>query len=55
MKQKTEEAGFRNLLGEKSKQSKIMDIEYKSLKIQDYLLDGNKNIELSKLIFKARG
>ena len=55
MKQKTEEAGFRNLLGEKSKQSKIIDIEYKSLKIQDYLLDGNKNIELSKLIFKARG
>ena len=32
-----------------------MDIESKSLKIQDYLLDGNKNIELSKLIFKARG
>ena len=55
VKQKTEEAGFRYLLGEKSKQSKIMDIEYKSLKIQDYLLDGNKNIELSKLIFKARG
>ena len=55
MKQKTEEAGFRYLLGEKSKQSKIIDIEYKSLKIQDYLLDGNKNIELSKLIFKARG
>ena len=32
-----------------------MDIEYKSLKIQDYLLDGNKNIELNKLIFKTRG
>ena len=26
-----------------------MDIEYKSLKVQDYLLDVNKNIELSKL------
>ena len=32
-----------------------MDIKYQSLKIQEYLLEGNKNIELIKFIFKARG
>ena len=30
-------------------------MNYEKLEIQEYLLDGNKNTKLSKLIFKARG
>ena len=54
MKQKVADAGFKYLITEKNKQSKIMDIKYNNLKIQEYLLDGNRNTELSKLIFKGR-
>ena len=32
-----------------------MDISYTKLEIQEYLAEGNKNTELSKVIFKARG
>ena len=54
VKQKVADAGFKYLMTEKNKQSKIMDIKYNNLKIQEYLLDGNRNTELSKLIFKGR-
>ena len=54
VKVKTCEAGFRYLINLKNKQSKIMNIQYSDLNIQEYLLEGNKNNELAKVIFKAR-
>ena len=38
----------------KEKQSKMANLKYESMEIQNYLVDGNKNTKLSKLIFKAR-
>ena len=37
------------------KQTKIEQVEYENLEIQEYLLEGNKNTELSQIIFKTRG
>ena len=37
------------------KQEKIKNIEYKELKMQDYLAQGDRNISISKIIYKARG
>jgi hypothetical protein len=54
VKMKTSEAGFRYLINLKNKQSKISNIQHSDLIIQEYLLDGNKNNELAKVIFKAR-
>ena len=42
------------LMEMKEKQSKMVNLKYDSLEIQDYLVDGNKNTELAKLIFKDR-
>jgi hypothetical protein len=55
VKSKTHEAAFSYLLKEKNKQTKISHIQYSDLRIQEYLLEGNKNTEISKLIYKARG
>ena len=55
VKHKTEVAGFNYLIKEKNKQSKIANLKYSSLKMQEYLLEGNKNTYISRLIFKARG
>ena len=55
VKQKTEEAGLKYLITEKNKQSKIAHLEYFKLEMQEYLLSGNRNTKLSKLIFQARG
>ena len=55
VKQKTEEAGFAYLIGEKNKQKKISHLKYVKLEMQEYLLEGNRNTRISKLIFKARG
>ena len=55
VKSKTHKAAFSYLLKEKNKQSKISLIQYSDLQIQEYLLEGNKNTEMSKLIYKARG
>ena len=55
VKQKTEVAGFNYLIKEKNKQSKIANLEYSSLKMQECLLEGNTNTYISRLIFKARG
>ena len=42
------------LLSEKEKETKISNIEYKNLDIQEYLSSGACNVKLAKLIFKAR-
>jgi hypothetical protein len=34
---------------------KISNMKYDRLEMQEYLLEGNRNTKLSKLIFKARG
>lgn len=54
VKEKTHEAGFNYLLKEKNKQNKISEIQYSDLEIQEYLLEGNRNTKMSKVIFKAR-
>jgi hypothetical protein len=58
VKEKVIQAGLKYLLEKKNepgKQTKIAHLQYEKLKMQEYLLDGNKNTEISKLIFKARG
>ena len=58
MQKKITEAGFKYLIKkkcEKGRQRKIGQLEYTKLSIQEYLLCGNKDTEISKLIFKARG
>ena len=58
VKQKTVEAAFKYLMEQKNKpgkNTKIKNIEYKALCIQEYLLEGNMNTELSKIIYKMRG
>ena len=58
VKEKTVEAAFKYLIEEKNtpgKQTKIKHLQYRSLEIQEYLVEGNKNTEISKVIFKARG
>ena len=35
--------------------AELGNIKYEELKIQDYLADGDRNISVSKIIFKARG
>ena len=55
VKKQTEEAAFKHLIELKNKpgkHTKMVDLNYI---IQEYLLDGNRNTEISKLIFKARG
>ena len=54
VKNKTEKAAFLYLQGEKQKQTKIANLEYKKLEIQEYFIDGNCNIKVAKIIFKAR-
>ena len=36
-------------------QEKIKNIVYKDLKMQDYLFEGDRNLLVSKAIYKARG
>ena len=54
VKLKTKEAAFKFLTEEKLKQSKISHGNYDELRIQEYLLEGNKNTEVSRFVFKAR-
>ena len=54
VKEKTTNAAFQYLIKEKNKQSKISHINYSKLEIQEYLLEGNKNIKIAQLIFKSR-
>ena len=39
---------------EKSKQSKVLGIQFEKLVMQENLLNGDRNSKVSKLIFKAR-
>ena len=55
LKEKSRLAGFEYLKSEKSKQTKIMNIPYDRLEMQEYLLNGDRNVKISRLIFKARG
>ena len=55
VKEKTTEAGFKYLLEEKAKQSKILNLQYIKLEMQEYLCEENRNKEVAKVIFKARG
>ena len=54
VKEKTAAAAFKYLMEIKNKQTKISHIKYDDLEIQEYLVDGNRNTEISKFIFKAR-
>ena len=58
VKTQTKEAAFKHLMELKNKpgkHTKMVNLNYSELCIQEYLLDGNSNTEISKLIFKARG
>ena len=52
--EKTTEAGFK-YLEEKAKQSKILNLQYSKLEMQEYLCEENRNKEVAKVIYKARG
>jgi hypothetical protein len=52
LKEKTNMAAFKYLTSEQSKQSKICNIVYSKLDIQEYLLNGDRNVNVSKCIFK---
>jgi hypothetical protein len=54
LKEKAKLAAFKYLMQEKSKQSKILDIDYAKLEIQEYLLRGDRSVSVPKFIFKAR-
>ena len=43
------------LNNQKMKQEKIKQIEYNELKMQNYLVESDRNISVSKVIYKARG
>lgn len=55
LKEKAKVAAFNYLTAQKVKQNKIEDISYSKLEMQTYLLDGDRDTRLAKLIFKARG
>ena len=55
LKEKVKNAAFTYLIKEKGKQSKILEIKYEKLEIQEYLLRGDRDINVSKCIFEARG
>ena len=54
LKEKTTLAAFKYLKSEQSKQTKICDIVYSKLGIQEYLINGDRNVNVAKCIFKAR-
>ena len=54
VKQKVTDAAFEYLQEEKNKQTKISNLIYDKLELKEYLRDGNKNNDLSKVIFRAR-
>ena len=53
LNEKISEAGFKYLI-EKISSQNISHIKYKKLEMQDYLLDGNKNVKVAQFISKAR-
>ena len=55
LKAKTNSAAFSYLEEQKNKQKKIKAIIYSKLEMQEYLVDGDRNNNISKVIYKARG
>ena len=55
LKEKIKYEAFIFLKSQQMKQEKIKDIVYKEFKMQDYLAEGDRNVVISKMIFKARG
>ena len=55
LKEKTRNEAFMYLKNQQTKQEKIKNIDYNELKMQDYLADGDRKTEVSKVIYKARG
>ena len=54
-KEKMKIAAFEYLKTQQNKQDKIKNIEYEKFEMQDYLPEGDRNNEVSKDIFEARG
>ena len=54
LRKKTSKAALKYLLEEKEKQIKLASLEYDKLEIHKYLVQENRNTEVSKIIFKAR-
>ena len=55
LKEKMKYEAFIFLKSQQMKQEKIKNIVYKEFKMQDYLAEGDRNVVISKIIFKARG
>ena len=55
LKEKIRSEALIFLKDQQLKQEKIKHIEYKDLKMQDYLSEGDRKIAISKIIYKARG
>ena len=55
LREKIKDEALVFLKSQQMKQEKIKNIEYKELKMQDYLAQGDRNISISKIIYKARG
>ena len=54
VKLKSKQVAFQSLLKEKETKSKIKNIKYQSLKIQNYLMSNQISLRQKKLIFKLR-
>ena len=54
VKERTTEAGFQYLLEEKAKQTKILDLQYSKLKMQEYFCAENRKKELAKIASKGK-
>ena len=48
-------SAFEYLKVQQNKQEKIRKIKYEKLEMQEYLAEGDRNNNVSKIIFKARG
>ena len=53
LKEQVKLAAFNYLIAQQKKQTKLLDIRYKSFEMQEYLLGGNTHINVSRFIFKA--
>ena len=55
LKEKMKISAFEYLKVQQNKQEKIKKIKYEKLEMQEYLAEGDRNNNVSKIIFKARG
>ena len=57
VKEKTRLAAFKWLMEKKNqpnKQTKIANLDYEKLEMQDYFVDGNCNKQIAQVVYKAR-